>query len=97
MCKAREPVALFGAVCGNSIRGDRSQRGWGLMCGKSHIGLEFKLKAKQEKKRDDERWKLLVRKVVSAKAISSLSLPKRKREEEGREITDHHGIKNFQL
>ncbi|CAL5372871.1 unnamed protein product [Camellia sinensis] len=58
---------------------------------------EFKLKAKQEKKRDDERWKLLVRKVVSAKAISSLSLPKRKREEEGREITDHHGIKNFQL
>ncbi|THG12286.1 hypothetical protein TEA_001473 [Camellia sinensis var. sinensis] len=41
MCKARGPVALFGAVCGNSVRGDRSQRGWGLICRKSHIGLPF--------------------------------------------------------
>ncbi|KAF3438646.1 hypothetical protein FNV43_RR21410 [Rhamnella rubrinervis] len=43
---------------------------------------QFKLRLVQEKKKDDARWKLLVRKVVSAKAISSLSQPKRKRVEE---------------
>lgn len=41
---------------------------------------QFKLKA-QERKGENERWRLLARKVVSAKARSSLSLPKRKREE----------------
>lgn len=50
------------------------------------------MKAQEEKKGggggDDERWKLLVRKVVSARAMSSLSLPKRKRElEEDHEST----------
>ncbi|XP_057514175.1 BTB/POZ and TAZ domain-containing protein 1-like [Actinidia eriantha] len=54
---------------------------------------QFKLKA-QVKKGDDARWRLLVRKVVSAKAISSLSLPKRKREEEA---TDHLGVRSFCL
>ncbi|ERN13690.1 hypothetical protein AMTRI_Chr06g200020 [Amborella trichopoda] len=42
--------------------------------------MHFKLKIQFQSKKDEERWKLLVRKVVSAKAISSLS--KRKREEE---------------
>ncbi|KAI8543839.1 hypothetical protein RHMOL_Rhmol08G0250700 [Rhododendron molle] len=63
--------------------------------------LQFKTKAQQEMKKGTEdaiRWKLLVRKVVSAKAISSLSLPKRKREEEARERSDHHGvIRSFRL
>ncbi|KAA8542191.1 hypothetical protein F0562_023343 [Nyssa sinensis] len=57
---------------------------------------QFKLKV-QQKKGDDARWKLLVRKVVSAKAMSSLSLPKRKREEEANETTNHHGIRSFRL
>ncbi|PSR89487.1 BTB/POZ and TAZ domain-containing protein [Actinidia chinensis var. chinensis] len=52
---------------------------------------QFKLKA-QVKKGDDARWRLLVRKVVTAKAITSLSLPKRKREEEA---TDHLGVGSF--
>ncbi|CAI9767356.1 unnamed protein product [Fraxinus pennsylvanica] len=42
---------------------------------------QFKLKVQQNRRGDDARWRLLVRKVVSAKTISSLSLPKRKREE----------------
>lgn len=54
-----------------------------------------------EKKRDDARWKLLVRKVVSAKALSSLSLAKRKREEdqlgETRSHCGDHGIRGFRL
>ncbi|KAJ9676792.1 hypothetical protein PVL29_022014 [Vitis rotundifolia] len=59
---------------------------------------QFKLKAQQVKKGEDARWKLLVRKVVSAKAMSSLTLPKRKREEEPRQTVDHrHGIRSFRL
>ncbi|KAK6123595.1 hypothetical protein DH2020_042662 [Rehmannia glutinosa] len=45
---------------------------------------QFKLKAQQDRRGNDARWRLLVRKVVSARAMSSLSLPKRKREEEPR-------------
>ncbi|XAR50273.1 hypothetical protein NMG60_11004554 [Bertholletia excelsa] len=58
---------------------------------------QFKMKAQQEKKGEDARWRLLVRKVVSAKAISSLSMAKRKREEETREVTDNHRIRTFRL
>ncbi|MFQ6660626.1 hypothetical protein Gotur_029070 [Gossypium turneri] len=41
---------------------------------------------------DDAKWKLLVKKVLSAKAISSIALatPKRKREDELRETMDTH-------
>jgi hypothetical protein len=49
----------------------------------------------QENKKDDARWKLLVRKVVSAKAISSLSLPKRKRDD--LHETSNDGIRSFRL
>lgn len=58
------------------------------------------MKAQEEKKGGgggggDERWKLLVRKVESARAISSLSLPKRKieleKDQEAQEMTDHLG------
>lgn len=60
---------------------------------------QFKLKAQVEKRgKDGLRWKLLARKVVSAKALSSLSMAKRKREEEPRETTiNHHGIRSFKL
>lgn len=63
---------------------------------------QFKLRAHQGSRVEDARWKLLVRKVVSAKAISSLSLPKRKREEEPKLIREtlinhnhHRGIRSF--
>lgn len=45
---------------------------------------------------DDAKWKILVRKVLSAKALSSLSLPKRKREDqELRETMGGHILKTF--
>ncbi|QCE14893.1 BTB/POZ and TAZ domain-containing protein 1-like isoform X1 [Vigna unguiculata] len=43
---------------------------------------QIRLKMEQEKKKGDGRWEVLVRKVASAKAMSSLALPKRKRVEE---------------
>lgn len=58
---------------------------------------QFKLKATQQKMNDDAKWKLLVRKVLSAKAMSSLSLPKRKREEELRETMGDHVLRTFRL
>ncbi|XP_017973901.1 PREDICTED: BTB/POZ and TAZ domain-containing protein 1 [Theobroma cacao] len=58
---------------------------------------QFKLKAQQQIMGDDALWKLLVRKVLSAKTISSLSLPKRKREEELRETMGGHALRTFRL
>lgn len=48
---------------------------------------------------DDAKWELLVRKVLSAKAMSSLSLPKRKREDELRETMGGggHVLKTFRF
>ncbi|XP_022769935.1 BTB/POZ and TAZ domain-containing protein 1-like [Durio zibethinus] len=57
---------------------------------------QFKLKAQQQKMCDAAKWKLLVRRVVSAKAMSSLSLPKRKREEL-RETMGCHVLKTFRF
>ncbi|TXG51356.1 hypothetical protein EZV62_023880 [Acer yangbiense] len=53
---------------------------------------QFKLRAQQEK--EDARWRLLVRKVVSAKAISSLSLQNRKRKVES---MNNHGMRSIRL
>ncbi|KAG9138016.1 hypothetical protein Leryth_001278 [Lithospermum erythrorhizon] len=59
---------------------------------------QFKLKMQQERLGEDEtRWKLLVRKVITAKAISSLSLPKRKREEEPRIVMNQNDMKGVGL
>ncbi|KAL2515483.1 BTB/POZ and TAZ domain-containing protein 1 [Forsythia ovata] len=58
---------------------------------------QFKLKVQQDRKRDDAKWRLLVRKVVSAKAVSSLSLAKRKREDERRLTTNYYGMRSFKL
>ncbi|KZV34768.1 protein binding protein [Dorcoceras hygrometricum] len=51
---------------------------------------QFKLKVNQVRRGNDAQWRLLVKKVVSAKTISSLSLPKRKREEELVPVDQHH-------
>ncbi|CAN4099261.1 unnamed protein product [Withania somnifera] len=56
---------------------------------------EFKLKVQQ--KGDDELWKSLVRKVVSARAMSSLSLLKRKREDVPGTDLSYHQVMNFKL
>ncbi|KAL4383292.1 hypothetical protein GQ457_15G006600 [Hibiscus cannabinus] len=60
---------------------------------------QFKLKTQQQKLSDDAKWKILVKKVSSAKAMSSLSLPKRKREEELKGTTDStaQALKTFRL
>lgn len=48
---------------------------------------------------EDAKWKLLVKKVCSAKAMLSLSLPKRKREEELKETMGRtaNALKTFRL
>ncbi|KAE8721539.1 BTB/POZ and TAZ domain-containing protein 2 [Hibiscus syriacus] len=53
---------------------------------------QFKVKAHRQKMDDDAKWKVLVKKVLAAKAVSSLAIPKRKREDEERETmgTHHH-------
>ncbi|KHN10463.1 BTB/POZ and TAZ domain-containing protein 2 [Glycine soja] len=58
---------------------------------------QFQLRMQQEKRKDDAKWKLLARKVASAKVMSSLSLPKRKRDEETRVTMDNPGIRSFKL
>ncbi|EXB94438.1 BTB/POZ and TAZ domain-containing protein 1 [Morus notabilis] len=83
------------ATCQKRVNGGclRCKRMWQLLrlhssiCEQSDscrvpLCRQFKLRMLQEKRRDDSRWKLLVKKVVSAKTISSLSLSKRRREEE---------------
>ncbi|XP_030542157.1 BTB/POZ and TAZ domain-containing protein 1-like [Rhodamnia argentea] len=58
---------------------------------------QFKLRMHQEKRKDDARWKLLAKKVISAKVLSSLSQPKRKRAEEPREEVRDCDIRSMRL
>ncbi|CAA2974086.1 BTB POZ and TAZ domain-containing 1-like [Olea europaea subsp. europaea] len=58
---------------------------------------QFKLKVQQERKRDSTKWRLLVRKVIFAKAVSSLSLVERKREEEPRLTMNYSRMGGFEL
>ncbi|CAA2935293.1 BTB POZ and TAZ domain-containing 1-like [Olea europaea subsp. europaea] len=51
---------------------------------------QFKLKVQEDRIRDDATWRLLVRKVVSTKTVCSLSLAKRKREDEPRVATNYY-------
>lgn len=95
-CQGLQLLIRHFAVCKKRVNGNclRCKRMWQLLrlhssicdqpeeCGVP-LCRQFKLKVQQ--KRDDPRWKLLVRKVVSAKAMSSLSVPKRKRQEEEEE------------
>ncbi|XP_068666080.1 BTB/POZ and TAZ domain-containing protein 1-like [Aristolochia californica] len=91
-CQGLQRLIRHFASCGRRVPGGCShcKRMWQLLRLHSSICDEpdsckvplcrqFKMKVEAEKKGDDERWKLLVRKVVSAKAMSFLS--KRKRDE----------------
>lgn len=110
-CHGLQLLIKHFATCTKRVNGGclRCKRMWQLLrlhssicdqsdCCRVPLCRQFKLKAQEKKKRDDTRWKLLVRKVVSAKAISSLSLPKRKREDEPRmNLSTHPGIRSFKL
>ncbi|CAL0306767.1 unnamed protein product [Lupinus luteus] len=58
---------------------------------------QIQLKMQQEKRKDDPRWKLLAKKVASAKVICSLSFPKRKRDEHIRVMINNPEIRTFEL
>ncbi|KAB1217284.1 BTB/POZ and TAZ domain-containing protein 1 [Morella rubra] len=107
-CQGLQILIRHFATCKRRINGGclRCKRMWQLL--RLHSSIceqpdscrvplcrQFKLKMQQEKNKDDGRWKLLVRKVLSAKAISTLSLPKRKRQE--LEDTHSRGIRCFRL
>ncbi|XP_027126556.1 BTB/POZ and TAZ domain-containing protein 1 [Coffea arabica] len=109
-CQGLQLLIKHFATCKRRVNGGclRCKRMWQLL--RLHSSIceqpdvcrvplcrQFKLKAQQEKKGEDARWKLLVRKVISAKALSSLSLPKRKREEEPRLNLSHPGMRSFTL
>ncbi|KAJ7945775.1 BTB/POZ and TAZ domain-containing protein [Quillaja saponaria] len=96
-CQGLQLLIRHFAMCKRKVNGgcSRCKRMWQLLrlhssiCEQSDsckvpLCRQFKLRMHQAKTKDDQRWKLLVRKVASAKAMSSLSMPKRKREEEVR-------------
>ncbi|XP_010250936.1 PREDICTED: BTB/POZ and TAZ domain-containing protein 1-like isoform X2 [Nelumbo nucifera] len=97
-CQGLQLLIRHFAGCGKRVNGGcrRCKRMWQLLrlhssicdqpdfC-KVPLCRQFKLRTQLEKKGDDARWRLLVRRVMSAKAMYSLSLSKRKREEGPRE------------
>ncbi|KAK3225199.1 hypothetical protein Dsin_005061 [Dipteronia sinensis] len=107
-CQGLQLLIKHFAVCKKRVNGGcvRCKRMWQLLrlhssicdhpdsC-KVPLCRQFKLRAHQEK--EDARWRLLVRKVVSAKAISSLSLQKRKRTDESKVPMNNHGMRSFRL
>ncbi|KAL5544032.1 hypothetical protein UlMin_007816 [Ulmus minor] len=91
-CQGLQLLIRHFATCNKRVNGGclRCKRMWQLL--RLHSSIcdrpdscrvplcrQFKLKMQQEKRKDDAKWKLLVKKVVAAKTISSLSLPQRKR------------------
>ncbi|PON72361.1 Voltage dependent potassium channel [Parasponia andersonii] len=83
-CQGLQMLIKHFATCDKRVNGGclRCKRMWQLLrlhssiCEQSDscrvpLCRQFKLKMLQEKTKDDARWKLLVRKVVSAKTISS--------------------------
>lgn len=97
-CEGLQLLIRHFATCKRRVKGGclRCKRMWQLfrlhsyICqqteGSCNVPLcrQFQLGMQQEKKKDDPKWNLLGRKVASAKVMSSLSLPKRKRDEEPR-------------
>ncbi|MCL7031564.1 hypothetical protein MKW94_012072 [Papaver nudicaule] len=101
-CRGLQCLIKHFATCEKRMNGggccSRCKRMWQLL--KLHASMcdqddhickvplcrQFKLKNQLERKADDGRWRLLVKKVVCAKTISALSSPKmmmlRKREED---------------
>ncbi|CAK7336590.1 unnamed protein product [Dovyalis caffra] len=109
ICEGLQLLIKHFAECKNRVNGkcSRCKRMWQLLrlhssiCDRTDscrvpLCRQFKLKMQLEKKGGDTLWRLLVKKVASARAMSSLSLPKRKREEQ-RETIHDHGIRNFRL
>ncbi|XP_022137707.1 BTB/POZ and TAZ domain-containing protein 1-like [Momordica charantia] len=92
-CRGVQLLIKHFATCRNRVQEGgscwRCKRMWQLLrlhasiCDQSDsckvpLCRQFKVRMQQEKRKHDAMWKLLVNKVVSAKTISSLSLPKRK-------------------
>ncbi|KAK1256718.1 BTB/POZ and TAZ domain-containing protein 1 [Acorus gramineus] len=90
-CMGLQLLIRHFATCGRKVHGgcSRCKRLWQLL--RLHSSIcerpepckvplceQFKMKLSVEKKGEDGKWRLLVRKVVSAKAISSLSQRERK-------------------
>uniref|UniRef100_A0A6M2F318 TAZ-type domain-containing protein n=1 Tax=Populus davidiana TaxID=266767 RepID=A0A6M2F318_9ROSI len=106
-CEGLQLLIKHFAMCKNRVNGkcSRCKRMWQLLrlhssiCDQTDscrvpLCRQFKLKMQRERKGDETLWSLLVKKVASARVMSSLSLPKRKREEP-RETIHDHGIRNF--
>ncbi|GAA0138617.1 hypothetical protein LIER_00328 [Lithospermum erythrorhizon] len=82
-------LRLHASICEHQTENDKC---------KVPLCRQFKSKMQQERLGEEEtRWKLLVRRVISAKAISSLSLPKRKREDEPRIVMYQNGLRGLRL
>ncbi|MCD9558987.1 BTB/POZ and TAZ domain-containing protein 1 [Datura stramonium] len=108
-CRGLQLLIRHFSTCKKRAKGSCSQckRMWQLLrlhasiCDQPddcRVPLCREFKQKVEKRGDDELWRSLVRKVVSARAISSLSLPKRKREEEEpRSNLRHNLVRRFRL
>ncbi|KDP30995.1 hypothetical protein JCGZ_11371 [Jatropha curcas] len=107
-CQGIQLLIKHFATCKNRVNGgcSRCKRMWQLlrlhssMCDQPDsckVPLCRQFKMQQEKKGDDALWKLLVKKVMSARVLSTLSLPKRKREEQLSETLQNHGIRTFRL
>ncbi|XP_038893905.1 BTB/POZ and TAZ domain-containing protein 1-like [Benincasa hispida] len=93
-CRGVQLLIKHFATCENRVHGGacwRCKRMWQLLrlhasiCDQSDackvpLCRQFKVKMQQENDgKEDPKWKLLVKKVLSAKTISSICLPKRKR------------------
>ncbi|CAJ2664265.1 BTB/POZ and TAZ domain-containing protein 2 isoform X2 [Trifolium pratense] len=108
-CQGLQLLIRHFATCKRRVKGGcwRCKRMWQLFRLHSYVCQQiddscnvplcrqFQLKMEQEKRKDDPKWKLLARKVASAKVMFSLSLPKRKRDEEMRVTIDNRGIRCF--
>lgn len=97
----------------NGVGCGRCKRMWQLLklhssicdhseCCKVPLCRKFKQRSSPSddvnKRKDDAQWKMLVRKVVSAKAISSLSLTNKKLSDlEDDRVIAHRGIGSFRL
>ncbi|KAK7347095.1 hypothetical protein VNO80_21622 [Phaseolus coccineus] len=110
-CEGLQVLIRHFATCEKKMGGGcvRCKRMWQLfrlhsyVCHQTDLSCkvpfcrQFQLKMQQEKRKDDAKWKLLARKVTSAKVLSSLSLPKRKRDEEIGGTINNPGIRSFKL
>ncbi|KAK4256992.1 hypothetical protein QN277_006642 [Acacia crassicarpa] len=109
-CHGIQLLITHFARCSKRMNGGclRCKRMWQLfrlhsyICQQTHsckvpLCREMQMKMQQVKRKDDPLWKLLARKVTSARVMSTLSLPKRKRDDEIRISMDNYRIRSFKL